>query len=75
MYFSIDCPYGDVKSLFEQLLKADTTKDFYASVENVGIEQQPSAEINEDFELPCVENVPKLAILPTNSEVSNLHVM
>ncbi|MCH98280.1 disease resistance protein (CC-NBS-LRR class) family protein, partial [Trifolium medium] len=38
------------------------------SVENAGIEQLPSAETTEDFELPSVENVPDLTILPTNSE-------
>jgi hypothetical protein len=38
-------------------------------------EQLQSAEATEDFELPSTENVTDLETLPTNSKVSNLHVM
>ncbi|GAU44946.1 hypothetical protein TSUD_351610 [Trifolium subterraneum] len=54
-----------------QQQSAETTEDEsdLESVENDGIEQLPSAETTEDFGLPSVENVPDLAILPTNSKI------
>ncbi|XP_045791683.1 uncharacterized protein LOC123886409 [Trifolium pratense] len=68
--------YVNVSDLFEQLQSSETTEDFDTGsnlasieiVENAGIEQLPSAKITEDFELPVLENVPDLTILPTNSK-------
>jgi hypothetical protein len=84
MYFSIATEklYDIVSDLFEQLprkyYESETSRRFesdFSSDENDGIEQLPNAETTEDFELPSVENVPSLTILPTNSEVSNLWVI
>jgi hypothetical protein len=48
--------------------------DLYEKMNSL-FEQLQSAEATEDFELPSTENVTDLEILPTNSKVSNLHVM
>ncbi|KAK2406719.1 hypothetical protein QL285_042419 [Trifolium repens] len=73
-----------LRSLFEQLPSSETTEHFDAGIgaqatlehkpdltsfENDGIEQLPNVETTEDFELPSIQNVPSLTILPTNSEL------
>jgi hypothetical protein len=51
--------------------------DYYRIYSNLKslFEQLQSAEATEDFELPSVENVTELEILPSSSKVSNLQAM